>query len=102
MCYEYSGTTGADVSVVVAAPTVPLALEVNPFADGPADALPGGEPRLVVERVVDSPVEPGDGGLGRGLIERPEPARLLGRHQAVVDGRRVLEFHGPEQVRQDG
>src|SRR5205814_950576 len=80
---------------------VDLVLEAYSVVDYLTNALPGGEPVLVIEPEVDASVEPGNGRLSRGLLERVERARLLGWCQTVIGMNRIRETLGPEHVSED-
>jgi hypothetical protein len=55
-------------------------LELYSLADLVADAPPGAETVIVVERIVDPPIEPGKRCLGRRRIEGAEGPWLQWRH----------------------
>jgi hypothetical protein len=77
-------------------------LEVHTVVDRLSDTPPGGAPLVVVERIVDASVQPGDGRFRRRLVERAERARLLGRHQVVIGVEGVGERLVSEEVGEDG
>jgi hypothetical protein len=80
---------------------ISLALEGNPVENDLADAPALRQAVVVVERVVDAGIEPGDGRFFRGLVKGVEGARGLRRRQLMIGEQRVGERDRAEHVGED-